>query len=71
MFDRSDRDLHHDLLNHIAVMSTFAELLTFTELDDEQAEMVSDIIDAGAAANSTVREMGASTVEDDKAGDAA
>lgn len=54
----SSGDLHHRLLNHIAVVSTNAYLLKDSSLDDDQAEIVSDIIGSMEQAHAVASELG-------------
>lgn len=50
-------DVHHDLLNHIAVISTNAELLQDSSLDADQAEIVGDIVSAARKAIEASQEL--------------
>lgn len=53
------REQHHTLLNHIAVVSSYAHLLSDTELDPDQAEMVGEIASAAKRALAVANELGA------------
>lgn len=49
--------LQHTLANHLAVVSSNAQLLKDARLDPEQAEIVADILHAANEANSLSREL--------------
>ena len=52
------REQHHTLLNHISVVSTYGHLLSDTELDEDQAEIVGEMIGAASRALTVANELG-------------
>lgn len=55
--DEDPDDLHHSLLNHLAVITTNAHLLKDSTLDDDQKEIVADIADAADQARILLQKL--------------
>lgn len=58
--DLAERDLsrtHHDLLNRIAVVGVYAELLREGKLTREQREMVDELAEAATRAHELALEL--------------
>ena len=56
--DESPRMVHHVLLNHIAVVSTYTQLLQDSALDDDQKELLSELAISVEHAHTLATELG-------------
>ena len=52
------RGLHHALLNHIAVVSTYAHLLEDSVLDPDQRDLVKELLVSADAAHALATRLG-------------
>ena len=55
--ERSLKFVHHELMNRLAVLSTYSHLLREEELDADVKEMVDEMIGSAKQANALCREL--------------
>ncbi len=55
--ERSLYSIHHELMNRIAVLSTYSHLLREEELDEDLSEIVAEMIGATQQAHSLCQEL--------------
>ena len=58
--ERSLYSIHHELMNRIAIVSTYSHLLREEQLDGEVMEIVDEMIGAAQDAHSLCQELAAS-----------